>query len=196
MPVPPAIVEAWSEAWPRSGCVWVGRTVASKASSSARRRRGEADRVDADVVAAAVGGAAGDVDREPDEAAVRGHDRERRRFGDDGGVGADAGVEDGARAGARPLLVGDGADDDLAGELVLRRRRARRRRTSRRRRPSCRRSRGRRAAVALGGVEGWVDHAVDADDVEVAVEHEGAAAAGAADAGDDVRAAGECVRRA
>ena len=98
--------------------------------------------VDADVPAAAVRRAPGDLHLDPHEAAMRRHDRERRRLGDDRGVGAHAALDQRARAERLVLLVGDRRDDDLAARCPPARR-ATPPRTSPRCRPSCPPSRGR-----------------------------------------------------
>ena len=69
----------------------------------------------------------------------------RRRLRDDAGVGPHAVAHGRDAAGARGLLVGDGADDDVAGQPHAELAPAPRRRTPcSRRRPSCRTRRGRR----------------------------------------------------
>jgi hypothetical protein len=146
------------------------------------------DRVDADVVAAAVGGPPAKRRLGPHEAAMRRHHRQPRRLGHHRGVGPHAALEQRARAQALVLLVAHRGDDHLAGQIGAagaHRRRAYRREA----RLHVRRSAAVDAAVALLGVERGVRHPVDADDVEMAVEHQRRPPA-AADAGDDVRPAG------
>ena len=135
MPVPPSMSDACSDARPSSGCVRVGSSSRVDAIELGEQQAGVANRVDADVPAAAVRRAAGDVHLDPDEAAVRRHDREARRLGDDRRVGAHAALDQRARAEALVLLVGHGGDDDLAGDAPSSRRARAPRRTSPRRPP-------------------------------------------------------------
>ena len=125
-----------------------------------------------------------------DEAARLRHDR---RIGPQQARGEEA-------ARARRLLLGDGVDDQVAGQRHARARRAcRRRRPCSRRRPSCRTRRGRRAGrrattarerVGLRPVAARLH----VDDVDVTVEQQRATAAAAAEARDELRAAVERER--
>jgi hypothetical protein len=84
------------------------------------QRRGHADdRVDAEVGAGAVRGAAPGLELRPCEALVRHAGRQVRRLGDDGRIGAPA-AQDRLDPLARVLLVGHGGDDDIAAQLVVR----------------------------------------------------------------------------
>src|SRR5688500_11514434 len=77
------------------------------------QQSGVHDRIDADVIAAAVGGAAGESDVDPRKSAMSRTDRESCRLGDDRCFGAYARCKEGAEAKAFVLLVDDGGDDDL-----------------------------------------------------------------------------------
>ena len=80
---------------------------------------GERNSVNANVIAAAVGREAMHLEVGPDEALVCGADRQARRFRDDGGVGGDTAVEQGARADAAKLLIHHGSDNHLTVNATL-----------------------------------------------------------------------------
>ena len=99
---------------PSSGC---GRRPSPPSSSPIAVRIGPGlhDRVDPQVRARAVRGAAGDLDLRPHEPLVRDDQLELGGLGHDRGVGADRG-SDLLHAEARVLLVGDRGDDDVPRE--------------------------------------------------------------------------------
>src|SRR6266550_6546608 len=142
------------------------------------------DRINSNVVAASMRRSSPKRDIDPDEAAMGRADREPSWLGDDGSVGADSGGKQRAHAQALVLLVDDSSDEDLSPGI---------RRRSFHRRGAY----GRDAAFHVGraaaidaiapnfGAEWLVHHALDADDVEMAVQHEGRRIRWT-DAGDDV----------
>ena len=155
-----------------------------------------ANRVDADVPLAAVRGSAMHDDVDPHEPLVRRHDREIRRLGHDRGIGAKTIRHDSARAHARVLLVDDSCENNLTIERATTRGRGASRRRAHRRhaRFHVRRAATIKSAVAHGRVPGCMRHSFDADDIDVAVEHQRATAGQrVADAGNDIRAARRCL---
>src|SRR6185503_13636572 len=68
-----------------------------------QEQAGVSDRIDADVIAAAVRGASGQRHLSPGESLVRGCNRQPRWLGDDAGVGSHAALDQASRAGALPL---------------------------------------------------------------------------------------------
>jgi len=154
-------------------------------------KSGVGDGVDSNVVSAAVGGATGELDIDPDEAAMRGTNGEARRLGDDGGVRAHATGDEGPHAEALPFFVDHGGDNDSSFRVG--------RRAECGGRAHCgnatfhvRRSAAVNQIAAELGIEGRVDHSLDADDIEVAIEHQ-RRRAGGADRRDDVRSPGNRV---
>src|SRR5258705_6557212 len=129
------------------------------------------DRIDSKIVAASVGRSAAERDVHPSKAAVRGAIRQPRRLGDDGGFGADAGSKQRAGAEALPLFVDDGGDEKLPpGSCSY---------SGHCRGADCRESTlhvGRapavNAVIAHVGGERLVNHTLDSNDIEVAVQHE------------------------
>jgi hypothetical protein len=123
---------------------------------------------------------------DPHETEMRRHDRQAGRLGDDRGIRAYSARHQRARAEALEFLVGDGGDNDLSVDAFIggeRRGRAHRRdpRLHVARAPSI------YASVPLLRIERRMDHPVDADDVEMTVEHEATSAA-RANSRDHVRA--------
>src|SRR5438093_10767294 len=128
------------------------------------------NRVNSQIIAAPVCRSTSKSAINPNEAAMSRADRKACRLGDDGSVRNDASGEHGAHAEALVLLIDDGGDDNLACGI------------------------GRNAfhsggahsghsAFHVGGAatvdsiapnfggERLVDHSLDADDVEMAIEH-------------------------
>ena len=128
------------------------------------------DRVDSQIIAAAMRRSTSKSDINPNEAAMSRADRKACRLGDDGSVRNDASGEHGAHAEALVLLIDDGGDDNLACGI------------------------GRNAfhsggahsghsafhvggaatvdAIAANfGCERFVHHSLNADDVKMAIEH-------------------------
>jgi hypothetical protein len=101
---------------------------------------------------------------------MRRHDRESSRLGDDGRVRADAALDQRSRAGALVFLVGNGGDNDFSLNLIGDARGGRAHRGDSR--LHVRRAAPIDAIAPLGRVPRSVCHSFDADDVEVAVEHQ------------------------
>src|SRR5687768_17925784 len=84
-----------------------------------QQQAGVADRIDADIVSAAVGGAPTDDDFDPGEPAVRGSDGETGRLGDDRRPGAYAAPEQLVGPETLELLIGDRRDENVAGDAGI-----------------------------------------------------------------------------
>ena len=145
--------------------------------------------VDAQLELAAVRGASGDLDLDPEIPLVRQADFEARRFGDDGPVHLHA-LDEVAGAEAAVFLVGDGGHQHVAAQA----------RAGLRQRFDRRHARGQAAfhvegaaavnlAVADGAGEG-LGHAAGGHRVAVPVEHQAAPAAAARQAAEDAGSPG------
>src|SRR5258706_6237351 len=142
------------------------------------------DSVDSDVVAASVRCPSGHNDVHPDEATMGGADRQSSGLSDNCRFRADPVGQQCAHAEAFVLLVDDGGDENLPAGIRLRAFRC-----SSAHRGNAALHVSRAAAVDtiaadLGG-ESIVDHSLDADDIQVAIEHQGGRVTGS-NASDDV----------
>lgn len=143
------------------------------------------NRIDADVPPASVRRTAVQRDVDPDESTVCRHYGKLRRFGHDRGVGSNSTFHERTRSDAAKLLVHHCGDHELA---VRERIGGEGGRGTHRRHPALhvRCPATINAAVQFHCVEWCVPHPLDADDVEMPIEHQGVRA-GFADTSHDVR---------
>jgi len=128
------------------------------------------DRVNSQVISAAMRRSASKSDINPHEAAMSRADRKACRLGNDGSVRNDASGEHGAHAEALILLIDDGGDENLSCGIG----RSTFRGGGAHRGDSAFHVGGAATVNAIAanfGCEGLVDHSLDADDVKMAIEH-------------------------